>query len=85
VKDYMQAVLDQNFIAKAIINKNTTVFGDKIGVVAQLFGCWHKELSRPFMHGKQGYRACLNCGARKQFDTDSLETKGPFYYPPTVS
>lgn len=63
---------------------NQTVFGDKVGFVAKLFGCWHENISRPFVNGKTAYRACLNCGARKQFNTDTLQTYGKFYYPPIV-
>lgn len=60
------------------------VFGAKIGLTASLFGCWHERVSRPFTEGKSAYRACLNCGARKPFDTETLETKDRFYYPPII-
>ena len=63
---------------------NTLVFGEKVGLVAKLFGCWHENMSRPFGQGKIVYRACLNCGARKQFNTETLQTFGKFYYPPLV-
>ena len=63
---------------------NTLVFGDKISLVAKLFGCWHENMSRPFGEGKIVYRSCLKCGARKQFDTETLQTFGKFYYPPLV-
>jgi hypothetical protein len=57
------------------------VFGEKIGIMGKLFGCWHKELSRPFTNRRTSYRSCLNCGALKKFDTENLKTSGPFYYP----
>jgi hypothetical protein len=57
-------------------------FGKKLGILAKLFGCPHKNLSRPFSHGSIGYRTCLKCGARKKFNTETLETFGGFYYPP---
>jgi DNA-directed RNA polymerase specialized sigma24 family protein len=60
------------------------VFGQKVGLIAKLFGCWHENLSRPFGSGRSAYRACLNCGARKRFNTETLETYGTFYFPPTV-
>jgi hypothetical protein len=60
------------------------VFGQKVGVIAKLFGCWHENISRPFVQGDTAYRACLNCGARKQFNTETLETYGTFYFPPVV-
>lgn len=60
------------------------VFGAEIGVITSLFGCWHEQISRPFTEGKSAYRACLNCGARKPFDKETLETKDKFYYPPII-
>lgn len=61
------------------------VFGKRMGVLARLFGCRHKDLSRPFSDGKYGYRSCISCGARKRFDTETLVTHRPFYYPPKAS
>jgi hypothetical protein len=81
----MQLVLEQNRIAEKMINRTENVFGEKIGLFGKMFGCWHKELSRPFTSLRESYRVCLDCGARKQFDTETLKTFGPFYYPPTVS
>ncbi len=81
----MEAVLDQGRIAKAIINKTDGAFGQEIGLMGKLFGCWHQSLSRPFTNRNASYRACLKCGARKKFDTKTLKTFGPFYYPPAIS
>lgn len=81
----MNRNLEQNLIAQSVLNRTENVFGDKIGFMGKLFGCWHKELSRPFTNKKSSYRACLNCGALKKFDTETLKTVGPFYYPPTIS
>ena len=50
------------------------------GGLSRLFGCWHSEMSRPFSSDGQSYRACLACGARRQFNTRSWETQGDFYY-----
>lgn len=60
------------------------VFGKRIGWIGRLFGCHHSDLSRPFTKGGFSYRACLSCGARKRFDTDTLTTHRNFYYPPGV-
>jgi hypothetical protein len=60
------------------------VFGKKIGLVTKLFGCRHSNLSRPFTHGKTSYRSCLDCGARIQFNIETLETHGNFYSTPIV-
>lgn len=81
----MQAILEQNRIAESVINKTNGAFGNRISVFGKLFGCWHKNLSRPFTVGNDSYRACLHCGARKHFDTQILKTFGSFHYPPTVS
>lgn len=81
----MELVLDQNRLTEVATFGNDRVFGEKIGIMGKLFGCWHKELSRPFSNRKSSYRACLNCGAMKRFDTENLKTFGPFYYPPVVS
>jgi len=60
------------------------VFGEKVGFIGKFFGCWHEEMSRPFSHEKVAYRSCLKCGARKQFNAETLETFGEFYFPPMV-
>ncbi|HSK70730.1 MAG TPA: hypothetical protein VK892_03475 [Pyrinomonadaceae bacterium] len=60
------------------------VFGQKMNLITKLFGCWHNDLSRPFVQGKTAYRSCLQCGARKQFNPETLETHGSFYFPPVV-
>ena len=80
----MQGILDQNTIAAALINRTRGSFGEKIGVMASLFGCWHKRLTRPIADRNMSYCACLDCGARKRFDTEEFRTAGPFYYPPMV-
>ena len=58
------------------------VFGSKIGWMATVFGCWHRKLSRPFTRGKNSYRVCLQCGARKPFNPETMTTARGFYYPP---
>jgi hypothetical protein len=81
----MQGVLEQNKIAESIINRTNGAFGKRIGIVGKIFGCWHNKLSRPFTNRSGSYRACLDCGSRKPFDTQTLKTFGSFYYPPTIS
>ena len=60
------------------------VFGERVGFIGKLFGCQHGQISRPFSHEKIAYRSCLKCGARKQFNAETLETFGEFYFPPSV-
>ena len=47
----------------------------------RIFGCWHRNMSRPFSRGNEIYRTCVGCGARRRFDTEQWEMVGPFYYP----
>ena len=60
------------------------VFGRKLGLISRILGCPHKDIGRPFVEGKTGYRSCLSCGARKPFNTDTLETSSSFYCPPAI-
>jgi hypothetical protein len=50
------------------------------GWLARLFGCRHKEMSRPFSLKGQAYRSCVDCGARRQFNLDRWEMQGDYYY-----
>ncbi len=81
----MQALLEQNFIAQNEIDRTDGNFGKKIGILGSLFGCWHKDLTRPFTNSNESYRACLHCGSRRRFDAATLKTFGAFYYPPKIS
>lgn len=47
-----------------------------------VFGCSHKELSRPFSRHGESYRVCIGCGARRRFDQQTWNSRGPFYYRP---
>lgn len=82
----MQAILEQNRIAEKFTNQTgSTEFGNRIGLIGKLFGCWHKDLTRPLTIENSSYRACLHCGARKHFDPNNLKTFGSFHYPPAIS
>jgi len=50
------------------------------GWLSRVFGCWHMELSWPFSSQGQTYRACLACGARRQFNPGTWKLQGKFYY-----
>jgi hypothetical protein len=84
-KKVMQAILEQNHISKNINNRTKGVFGEKISVLGKVFGCWHRDLTRPFTAGNVSYRACTECGARRRFDEKSFKTYGSFYHPPAIS
>jgi len=81
---FMQAVFEQNLIAESVIDRTEVEYGQKIGIVGKLFGCWHKRLGRPITSQRSTYRACLECGARRNFNTEEYKTSGPFYFPPSV-
>jgi hypothetical protein len=81
----MRAILKQNSISKTNANYSRNVFGEKIGVLGKVFGCWHKNLTRPFTMERESYRACVECGARRRFDAGTLRTFGSFHYPPAVA
>jgi hypothetical protein len=37
-----------------------------------LFGCWHRNLSRPFTLSGWTYEVCLNCGKKLEYDRVEL-------------
>lgn len=80
----MQLILEQNLLAEKSVNHRSNTFGNKIGLFASLFGCWHKRLTRPFTSDKHTYMACLECGARKKVDAQNFKVSRAFYYPPSV-
>ena len=45
-----------------------------------IFGCPHKEMSRPFSRHGENYRVCIGCGAHRRFDPQTWDSRGPFYY-----
>jgi hypothetical protein len=60
---------------------NVSHLTEKVGGwLSRVFGCRHKELSRPFSDQGQTYRACLSCGARRQFNLGRWTMQGDFYY-----
>jgi hypothetical protein len=77
----MQAVSGTNLTAERITDRNEDSLGRPIGIFSSLFGCWHKDLSRPFTSGNVSYRVCTDCGARRRFDTTSFKTLGRYYTP----
>ena len=80
LENKFQSLVDKNRSETNEIDPN--VFGRKMGLVARLFGCWHNDIGRPFVQGKTAYRSCLQCGARRPFNPETLETHGSFYLPP---
>lgn len=82
----MQLILEQNFLAENVAAGREAGASDrKIGLIASLFGCWHKRLTRPFTSDKDTYMACTECGARKKVDAKNFKVSRAFYYPPSVT
>ncbi len=81
----MQLILEQSLITENAVGRRADPFGSKIGLFASLFGCWHKRLTRPFTSDQNSYMACLECGARKKFDTENFKVSRAFYYPPSAT
>ena len=46
---------------------------------ARIFGCWHREMSRPITRQRHTYRVCLDCGAHRTFDTEQWKMVGPYF------
>jgi hypothetical protein len=84
-KKVMQLFLQPNLTVKRVVDRKGSSSGQKIGLMGKIFGCWHKDLSRPFTENKSSYRVCTECGARREFDTKTFKTLGTFYYPPSVN
>jgi len=81
----MEGILEQSLTPERVSDRNDDSLGTRIGILGKLFGCWHKDLSRPFTDKKTTYRVCTDCGARTLFDKDNFKTLGKFYYPPSVA
>lgn len=77
----MQGILEKSLVTESRFATAEHESVQKIGVFGKLFGCWHKRLSRPFTSERTSYRSCLECGARRNFDTENFKTSGPFYFP----
>ena len=75
-------------LANARVRRRETidarVFGKKLGLISRFLGCQHKNIGRPFVEGKTGYRSCMGCGARKPFNAETLETSQTYYCPPMI-
>lgn len=84
----MQAILEQQNVweteksnQEGLQINNVQTDKKRVGIIAGLFGCWHKQLSRPFTTHRDSYRVCVHCGARRGFNPKTLQTHGAFYFP----
>jgi hypothetical protein len=63
-----------------------STFGVTVGKwLSEIFGCTHKEMSRPFSRQGESYRVCISCGARRSFDQQLWNSAGPYYYKPATT
>jgi hypothetical protein len=76
-----QAVLEKECTGEwtdIVVKEN--LFEKPVGLLSRIFGCKHKDMTRPFSNGRENYRVCTNCGAHRRFDTKTFKTYGPFYF-----
>lgn len=52
----------------------------QISLFTRIFGCHHASMGRPITAGRKTYRACVECGARRQFNTNTWQMEGPYYF-----
>jgi hypothetical protein len=45
----------------------------------RVFGCWHRDMSRPITRQRKTYRVCMDCGANRAFDTEHWKMVGPYF------
>ena len=62
-------------------NAEEEIFGEKVGIIARIFGCKHSRLSKPVTTKNITYRFCPNCGIRRRYDLESFKAVGSYYYP----
>jgi hypothetical protein len=55
---------------RAILNESL----DRL--LTQIFGCSHRDLSRPFTRDGKTYRVCMSCGMGRSFDLKTWKTFG---------
>ncbi|MEW6126691.1 MAG: hypothetical protein AB1757_06595 [Acidobacteriota bacterium] len=67
-------------VSEQPVHQTSGIFAALKDFINRIFGCWHKEMSRPFTIEGETYRVCLHCGARRQFKRESWETQGRYYF-----
>ena len=77
----MQAVLGAfEHYTRVESNKSPKMTTRLMQGLSKIFGCTHKEMSRPFSRHGEAYRVCISCGAHRRFDERTWNSQGPFYY-----
>ena len=57
------------------------VFGKRVGLLARMFGCYHRRMSRPVTTGNLTYQYCPACGIRRKYDAVTFTPERELYYP----
>lgn len=74
-----QAILSHHSNSRPVVK--AAGFGGALATwLSRLFGCWHTDMSRPFTLRGVTARVCLDCGARRRFDTVRWQMVGAYYY-----
>lgn len=67
-------------ILKLTAGRNENRYRATARLLTAIFGCRHRNLSRPFTHEDETYRTCVDCGARRQFDLGNWQMSGRFFF-----
>ena len=62
-------------------NAEAEIFGEKVGLLARIFGCHHPRMSRPVTTENITYRFCPTCGIRRRYNLETFKAEGAYYYP----
>ncbi len=57
------------------------IFGRPLGFFARVFGCQHRNMSRPVTTENVTYKYCSECGIRRRFNPVTFQPERDFYYP----
>ena len=77
-----QSEFGQRALEKGIeVNVHEEIFGEKVGLIARVFGCRHSRMSMPVTTKDVTYRFCPTCGIRRRYDLETSRLRGSYYYP----
>jgi hypothetical protein len=48
--------------------------------LTRIFGCWHRQMNRPFTLNNETYRTCMRCGVRRHLNPGRSKMTGAYYY-----
>lgn len=65
--------------------EQSEIFGDKVGILARIFGCRHSRMSRPVTTSAVTYQYCASCGVRRKYNVTTFKPERDFYFPANVA